>query len=147
MTPTEAAKVMRAWGEVLSGAAEPLEMIGDATDRQAVLEQRCIDLKSKLDGIIAETDKERQAQDDAKVAYRADTNTLIANRKDAFANVESAHMLSMSQAEKRQRELMDGLEQQRSVLKVEVDGLNAQKLSLAADVASLRALIADMAKK
>ena len=147
MKPTQAAKVMAQWGEMLTGAAENLATLANVTEQCDAMELRRNELDGELKRIATELNEKRAEQRYVKEANEAETRELIQARKDTLAAVEATHKATLEQAQQHAKDAVDALEAQLGALRIEIVNLTAERDKVGKDVADLRAIIADLAAR
>jgi hypothetical protein len=147
MTPSQAAKIMAEWGTMFSGAAMQLEGLAQRQDSYDSLEANRGRLAMELQRVVAETEAARSAQKAQLEHYAQETRELADARRDMLASMEAVASRSRMAAEQHSLEVVTGLEGQRDKLKAEVQVLQHERDSLAKNLADMRAVIAEMAKR
>jgi hypothetical protein len=147
MTPSQASKLMAQWGEMLSGASEQLEGLAQRQDSQDALEANYTRLDAELKRVVAETEAARVAQKAQLEYYATETRQLSEDRRQALADRETIAERSRHAVEAHSFEVVQQLEAKRDVLKAEIEAKVVLRNSLAKNLADMRAVIADMAKR
>jgi hypothetical protein len=147
MTPSQASKLLAQWGEMLSGAATQLEGLAQRQDSQDALEANYTRLNAELTRVVAETEAARVAQKAQLEYYATETRQLSEDRRQALADRETIAERSRHAIEAHSFEVVQQLEAKRDVLKAEIEAKTVLRDSLAKNLADMRAVIADMAKR